>query len=493
MPIASRIAGPPRGSRSRFSRAIASCISSAALTARAGASGCATGAPNTVLNRAGLRRGKHRRCTREGEGGEEGRQRAAIDGEERHARTHANVEREERPTGENAAGPANGAATARLGPGGRASAPLGYDHVRERNAPAARGASQPGHAQTAPATDQDVHALRRINGSAASAAHLRPRPRPGPQSPLHFRPMHQARFATAAMGTRFELVLFSEEPAQHRAAAEAAIEEIEAAHRRYTRFASDSLVSHINRTAAHTPVRLDADTFAMFEDALRVELDSCGAFSITTTTPLPLPWPRPGFVLNPEDRSVTLLHDEAKIDLGAIAKGHALDLAAALLREHGVTCALLHGGTSSVVAIGAPPGEDGWRIALGPESGAPTITLRDAALGVSATTERPHIVDPRTGAPAPPNRRAAVIGPSARLADAWATALVVLGERPPALGPEWMTFIDDLGGAHAESARESHAGAEVLAHAEMRRSRSALPGRAASFVSSSTPRPGRHP
>jgi len=305
--------------------------------------------------------------------------------------------------------------------------------------------------------------------------------------------MHQARFATAAMGTRFELVLFSEEPAQHRAAAEAAIEEIEAAHRRYTRFASDSLVSHINRTAAHTPVRLDADTFAMFEDALRVELDSCGAFSITTTTPLPLPWPRPGFVLNPEDRSVTLLHDEAKIDLGAIAKGHALDLAAALLREHGVTCALLHGGTSSVVALGAPPGEDGWRIALGPESGAPTITLRDAALGVSATTERPHIVDPRTGAPAPPNRRAAVIGPSARLADAWATALVVLGERPPALGPEWMTFIDDLGGAHAESARESHAGAEVLAHAEMRRSRSALPGRAASFVSSSTPRPGRHP
>src|SRR5690606_21026356 len=233
------------------------------------------------------------------------------------------------------------------------------------------------------------------------------------------------------------------------AAAEAAIDEIEAAHRRYTRFAPDSLVSYINRTAAHAPAHLDADTFAMLEDALPVERNSHGAFSVTTTPPPP-PSPRPGFALNPEDRSVTLLHREARIDLGAIAKGHALDLAAALLREHGVTCALLHGGTSSVVAIGAPPGEDGWRIALGPEPDAPAIALRNAALAVSATTERPHILDPRTGAPAPPNRRAAVTGPTARLADAWATALVVLGERPPALGPEWATFVADLGGGHTE-------------------------------------------
>ena len=274
--------------------------------------------------------------------------------------------------------------------------------------------------------------------------------------------MHQLRLATAAMGTRFELVLFTAEPERHRAAAEAAIDEIEAAHRRYTRFAPDSLVSHINRTAAHTPVRLDKGTYTMLEDALRVELESRGAFSITSTpSPPPSPSPRPGFALSPDDRSITLLHDEAKIDLGAIAKGHALDLAAALLREHGVTCALLHGGTSSVVAIGAPPGEDGWRVALGPEPHAPTVTLRDAALGVSATTERPHIVDPRTGAPAPPNRRAAVVGPGARLADAWSTALVVLGERPRALGAEWTTFIDDLGGDHAEGP-SSHRDAESL-------------------------------
>ena len=45
------------------------------------------------------------------------------------------------------------------------------------------------------------------------------------------------------------------------------------------------------------------------------------------------------------------------LDLGGVAKGHALDEAANVLQEHGVNCALIHGGTSSVVAIGNPPGE----------------------------------------------------------------------------------------------------------------------------------------
>src|SRR5690606_31264476 len=194
--------------------------------------------------------------------------------------------------------------------------PIGLIHINPSEAPdpymapPARGSGTDMVGETCPA--------QRLRGPRAGAP--RPRPRPGPRSPVHFHSMHQARFATAAMGTRFELVLFSAEP-QHRAAAEAAIDEIEAAHRRYTRFAPDSLVSYINRTAALAPVHLDADTFAMLEDALHVHRTSPGAFRATTPPPPP-PSPRPGFALNPEDRSVTLLHREATIDLGAIAKGH---------------------------------------------------------------------------------------------------------------------------------------------------------------------------
>ena len=52
------------------------------------------------------------------------------------------------------------------------------------------------------------------------------------------------------------------------------------------------------------------------------------------------------------------------IDLGAIGKGYALEEAGRLLREAGVSSALLHGGTSSVCAIGAPQGQPHWRTAI---------------------------------------------------------------------------------------------------------------------------------
>ncbi|VAX39665.1 FAD:protein FMN transferase, partial [hydrothermal vent metagenome] len=128
------------------------------------------------------------------------------------------------------------------------------------------------------------------------------------------------------------------------------------------------------------------------------------------------------------------------IDLGGIAKGYALDRAAAIVREAGVDSGLLHGGTSSIVAIGSPPGETvGWRVKLGPPAtpDAPAeVLLRDTAASVSAPDGRVsetgagHIIDPRTGHPATTARAAVACGASGTLADAWATALVVLGGRP---------------------------------------------------------------
>ncbi|HYD02310.1 MAG TPA: FAD:protein FMN transferase, partial [Phycisphaerales bacterium] len=113
------------------------------------------------------------------------------------------------------------------------------------------------------------------------------------------------------------------------------------------------------------------------------------------------------------------------LDFGAIGKGWALDRAARVLREHGVTRALLHGGTSSVVTLGGP-----WRVALDDRA---AVDLTDASLGVSAPAGRTigrgadvrgHILDPRTGRSAT-TLGAAVSGPSAAVCDAWSTALVV--------------------------------------------------------------------
>ena len=252
------------------------------------------------------------------------------------------------------------------------------------------------------------------------------------------------RLATAAMGTRFELVLGGADPDRLRPVGEAAIGIIEESHRRLSRFAPDSLVSHINRTAFAHAVRLDGDTFDLFADALAVQHATDGAFDIAVAGAR---CRSGGVLLDGRARTIRFTRADVAIDLGAIAKGHALDLAARVLREHGVSCALLHGGTSSVGAVGAPPGMAGWRIALGRSAGARSIVLRDAALSVSGPAGprdrdghalRPgHIVDPRSGKSVPGTHLIAVKGPSARLADAWSTAITVLGRRPPSLGPAW--------------------------------------------------------
>jgi thiamine biosynthesis lipoprotein len=146
-------------------------------------------------------------------------------------------------------------------------------------------------------------------------------------------------------------------------------------------------------------------------------------------------------VLDPERRSVRYLRPGLELNLGAIGKGYALDRAARLLRQRGnLSGALLHGGHSSVYAIGTEPGEErGWAVGLShpwqPERIA-LLRLRDQALGTSAATFRHleyqgrklgHILDPRSGWPAEGIALASAVAPSAAEADALATAFYILG------------------------------------------------------------------
>jgi thiamine biosynthesis lipoprotein len=139
--------------------------------------------------------------------------------------------------------------------------------------------------------------------------------------------------------------------------------------------------------------------------------------------------------------TVRFRREGVMLDLGAIGKGYAVQQAAELLREAGVASALLHGGTSSIYAIGHPPEAEAWLVAIENHADpqlppVATIPLRDESLSVSAVWGKSfsaggrnygHVLDPRTGEPTCAALLAAVVVPSATDADALSTALLTLG------------------------------------------------------------------
>jgi len=272
------------------------------------------------------------------------------------------------------------------------------------------------------------------------------------------------RLATAAMGTRFELVLVGEDVRGLRAAGEEALDEIEYWDRRLSLFRRDSEVAHINRNAHQGFVRVDEELWDLlcrcaelvrasqgaFDPSLGAQMAANGLYAASTPC-IPArvdagattrsPWEH--VELDHERRALRFARPDLALDFGAIGKGYALDAAAEVLRDAGVACALLHGGTSTVVALAAPPDMEGWTIAIDAADGSrPDVCLRDAALSVStqkpATERAGHVVDPRKASSASAIETAIVVAPTATQADAWSTALLAgaNADRQPA-GLEW--------------------------------------------------------
>jgi FAD:protein FMN transferase len=260
--------------------------------------------------------------------------------------------------------------------------------------------------------------------------------------------------ATEAMRTRFELVLHGEDEGFLRAVGEEALAEIDACEKRFNLFDRASLVSHLNANAGEGWTPVDSEAFDLLRACAVYHTETSGAFDITVA-----PLMRAlGFhgergtraeiaqarrlvgmhlvELDAERQAARFVKKGVCLDLGGVAKGYALDLAAGILREHGITSAFLHGGTSTVIAIGAPPDADAWTMALSEEPDAPRVHLRDRAFSISAPQGRVievggrtlgHVLDPGAGEPTRAVALAAVICKSAARADAWSTALLVLG------------------------------------------------------------------
>ncbi len=270
------------------------------------------------------------------------------------------------------------------------------------------------------------------------------------------------RYAHRAMATTFEVLLPWGTPRGDALAADAAslIDRLES---QLTVFRDSSEVSRLNRTAAAAPVPVERGLFELLALCGRLSADTRGAFDVTAG-PLIKAWGfyrRAGRVpsdaerdaalasmgmdhvaLDTERRAVRFGRRGIEINLGSIGKGYTLDRVARRLgRRWHINSALLHGGTSSVLALGAPPHDPhGWLVGLKdprqPSRRLAMMRLRDRAMATSGATFQHftyndrtlgHLLDPRTGWPAEGIAAATAFAPSAAEADALATAFYVLG------------------------------------------------------------------
>jgi FAD:protein FMN transferase len=276
-----------------------------------------------------------------------------------------------------------------------------------------------------------------------------------------------------AMACEFEVACNAGQYENQTEAALDALDLVESLEGEMSVFRDTSQISRINREAASRPVTVDGWLFDLLEQALELHDRTEGAFDITSA-PLWRVWGfarRQGAVPNEKQlaqslesvgsrfvkldrqaRTVRFLKSNVEINLGSIGKGYALDRCDRMLTAAGIDDFLLHGGQSSVLARGSRLARSdssseespaGWTVGIGdplrPGRRLAEIRLENRALATSGSAAQffrhkgrrySHVLDPRTGQPADEVLSVTVLGSSAALTDALATAFFVLG-------PDW--------------------------------------------------------
>lgn len=268
-------------------------------------------------------------------------------------------------------------------------------------------------------------------------------------------------FEEIHMATRFRLVLFAPSEATAKNAAKAAFARIAELDRMMTDYKDDSELMKLCARAGGPSVPVSEDLFAVLAQAQTVAAKTDGASDISISPVVRL-WRRARrsrelpaaedlkkalalvdyrrIVLNADARTVQLLVRGMLLDLGSIAKGYAGDAALAAVAKHGITRALIACGGDIVVGD-PPPGERGWKVGIAPlknPDAEPSryLLLRNAGVSTAGDAEQAavidgkrysHIIDPKTGIGLTGRRSVTIVASRGLVADAWDTAICVLG------------------------------------------------------------------
>lgn len=271
-----------------------------------------------------------------------------------------------------------------------------------------------------------------------------------------------------AMASENEVQLYAPTEQEARAAADAAIEEVQRIEAKYSRYQPDSVVSRINGAAGKAAIEVDAETAQLLDYAQACFQQSGGLFDITSGV-LRRVWnfsagvppdnaaveallPLIGWAkVERRHEAILLPQTGMEIDFGGFGKEYAVDRAAFVLANHGIRhgCVNLAGDLAVVGshADGSPWGV-GIRHPRTPDALLATLPLYSGAIASSGDYERYfeyegqrycHILDPRTGQPVRGLQSVTVSAPTCLVAGTATTIAMLKGDQE---GIEWL---DSLG------------------------------------------------
>lgn len=256
-----------------------------------------------------------------------------------------------------------------------------------------------------------------------------------------------------AMGSRFEFFIDSDGAGLRGYDTQAIAEELRDLvldwHQRLSVFEPASIASMINRTPPGSPVFLDAEMYALCALCDQIRVRTRGAFNTAAGTLMHAHGFRDSpatshytaldtldlehaIILDHQRQSILRTNDRISIDFGGIAKGYVLDLIRLELEEYGIVNAFIHGGTSSIIAIGQNHKGIPWTTGIGDGY---RLAFSGQAVGVSETRSQTqargpdsigHVMDPTSGQPVHNSIAQIVcVHTNAATADAYSTACCV--------------------------------------------------------------------
>lgn len=294
-------------------------------------------------------------------------------------------------------------------------------------------------------------------------------------------------YTQPAMGSVFRIELYAGNKEAAERAVAAAFQRIEDINAIASDYLPESELSRLNREPAHKAVPASGDLFALIARSVELARLTDGTFDITAAYAVQH-WRRArrqkqlptaeqtqkaitmtdwrALQLDAQARTVMKLKEGLLLDLGGIGKGYAADAALAVLKNHGITQALVAG--SGDLAIGdPPPGKKGWSIALRtfekPEDRDTLlhITLKNCGCSTSGDLHQfleldgkrySHIVDPKTGLGLTDRIGCSAISADATTSDALATAFCVMGVE------KGMVWVEKLAGMAARFTKPAEGG-----------------------------------